>query len=66
MAAASGDEGHGEAGVNVVHAAELLEGRVWAAPLLIGAIVVVHHQLFHLHKSLDDGDQPEVHLRHLG
>lgn len=65
MATAAGDEGHGEARVDVVYTGELLERRVGAVLLLIWALVVVHHQLLHLHKALDDGCHPEVHLWNL-
>lgn len=62
MAAPSGDEGHGEARVDVVHTGELLWRGLGTAPLLVRALVVVHHQLLHLHKALNDGCHPEVHL----
>lgn len=65
VAASSGDEGHGKAGVNVIHTGGFVQRRIRAAFLFIGAFVVVHHQLFYLHKALDDGNQPQVYLRHL-
>lgn len=65
MSTASGDEGDREARVDVVHAGHLLQGGVGAALLLLCSIIVVHHQLLHLHEALDDGHHPEVHLRHL-
>ena len=60
VAAAARDEGHGEAGVDVVHAGELLGGGLGAAALLVGALAVVHHQLLHLDEALDDRRHPEV------
>lgn len=63
--ASSGDEGHGEARVNIIHTGGFLQRRLRAAPLFIRALVIVHHQLLHLHEALDDRNHPKVHLRHL-
>lgn len=65
VAASSGDEGHGEARVNIIHTGGFLQRRLRAAPLFIRALVIVHHQLLHLHKALDDRNHPKVHQRHL-
>lgn len=43
MATTSGDQGDGEAGVDVVDAGDLLRRRLRAAPLLIGGFVVINY-----------------------
>lgn len=46
--------------MDVVDAGDLFWWGFWAAALLIGRLVVVHHQFLHLHEALDDRDQPGV------
>lgn len=65
MAATSGDQSHREARMDVIDAGDLLWWGLGAAPLLIGCLVVVHHQFLHLYKPLDDWYHPEVNLRDL-
>lgn len=65
MAAASGDQGHGEARVDVINARDFLQRRLRAAPLFIGCVIVVHHQFLHLYEALDDWYHPEVHFWNL-
>lgn len=65
MTATSGDQGHSEAGMNVINTGDLLRWGLRAAPLLIRCLIVVHHQFLHLNKALDDWYHPEVHLWHL-
>lgn len=62
MAAASGDEGHGETGMDVINTGDLLWRRLGAASVLIRGFVVVHDQFLYLNKSLNDWYDPEVSL----
>lgn len=66
VTAASGNESHSKAWVNVIYTGVLLlKWCLWAAFFLIWALVIVHHQLLHLHKALDYRYHPKVHLRSL-
>lgn len=62
MAATSGDQGNGEAGMDVVNTGDLLWWRLWTAPLLIRGLIVIHYKFLHLNKALDDWYNPEVHI----
>lgn len=61
----SGDQGHGEARVDVINTCDLLWWGLRTAPVLIRCLIVVHHQFLHLYKALDDWYHPEVDLWHL-
>lgn len=65
MAAASGDQGHSKARMDVINTGDFLRRGLRAAPLLIRRIIVVHHQFLHLYEALDDRYYPEVHFWNL-
>lgn len=52
--------------MDVIDTGDLLRRSIGAAPVLVGGLVVVHHQFFYLHKALDDWNHPKVCLWHLG
>lgn len=65
MTAASGDQRHGKAGVDVINTRDFLQRGLRAAPLFVWCVIVVHHQFLHLDEALDDWDHPKVHLWNL-
>lgn len=63
MPTAAGDERHQKRGVDVIHTGGFLRRSFRAALIIIRRFTVVYYEFFNLHKSLNDGDDPEVHFR---
>lgn len=56
------DECHQKCWVNVIYTRWFLRRSLRTALVIIRRFTVVYHKFFNLHKSLNDGDNPEVHF----
>lgn len=60
---AAWNEGHQKSWVNVIYAGGLLRGSLRAAFLIIRWLIIINHKFLNLYKTLDNGDNPKVHIR---
>lgn len=58
----AGDKHHQKCWVDVIHTRWFLRRSFRTALIIIRRFAVVYYKFFNLHKSLNDGDDPEVHF----